>query len=200
MSGSEVLPWVALRRGRPRNPTGKTKGAGDLGMLEAAGKKYGRVLIWDLEGTAGGVPQLEVYRRFEGRGLWVEGGARTLGTLVDVLVAGAEVAVINGRRMGGFEVLSEANELTGQLAFCVEEGPDVKRGGGDPQREPSDLFREAREAGIERGVYLHYPLLRERPSWIEGLEDMELYVGPVRVAGGQPQVEGRVVANLYELV
>lgn len=169
-------------------------------MLQDAGKKYGRVLIWDLEGTAGGVPQLEVYRRFEGRGLWVESGARNLGTLVDVLVAGAEVAVINGRRMGGSEVLSEASELTGQLAFCVEEGPDLKGGGGDPPREPSDLFREAREAGIERGVYLHYPLLRKRPSWIEELEDMELYVGPVRVAGGQPQVEGRVVANLYELV
>ncbi len=169
-------------------------------MLRDAGKKYGGVLIWDLQGTAGGVPQLEVYRRFEGEGLWVESGARTLGTLVDVLVAGAEVAVINARRMGGPKVLSEASELTGQLAFCVEEGSDVKGRGGDPQREPSDLFREAREAGIERGVYLHYPLLSERPSWIEEVEDMELYVGPVRVSGGQPQVEGRVVANLYELV
>lgn len=200
MAVSDVLPWVALRWGRPRDPTGKTKGAGDLEMLRAAGKKYGRVLVWDLEGVAGGDPQLEIYRRLEGKGLWVEGGARTVGTLVDILVAGAEVAVINGRRMGGSEVLAEANQLTGQLAFCVEEGSDLKPGGKELDREPFDLFLEARRLGIERGVYLRYPLLREPPPWIEELEDIELYAGPVPVVGGQPQVEGRVVANLYELV
>lgn len=200
MVASEVLPWVALRWGRPRDPTGEAKGAGDLKMIRAAEKAYGRILVWDLEGIAGGAPQLDVYRRFEGKGLWVEGGARSLGTLVDVLVAGAEVAVINGRRMGGLDVLTEANQLTGQLAFCVEEGPGVHPGRLDVRREPADLFREARRAGIERGVYLHYPYLEAVPSWVEALEDMELYAGPVPVRGGEPQAEGRVIVNLYGLV
>jgi hypothetical protein len=200
VTASDILPWVALRWGRARDPAATAKGAGDLKMLRDAGEKYGRLLVWDLEAVAGGDPQLEIYRRLEGKGLWVEGAAHTLGTLVDVLVAGAEVAVINGRRMRGFEVLTEANQLTGQLAYCVEEGPDLKTSPADPAREPADLFRDARRAGIERGVYLRYPLLHELPPWVEEVEDMELYAGPVPVRGGQPQVDGRVVANLYELV
>lgn len=169
-------------------------------MIRTAEKEYGRVLIWDLEGLAGGDPQLEVYRRFEGKGLWVEGGARSIGTLVDILVAGADVAVINARRMGGLDVLAEASQLTGQLAFCVEEGPASRPGGTDARHPPSDLFQEARDAGIERGVYLHHPVLPEVPSWVDALEGMELYAGPVPLKAGEPQTEGRVVANFYELV
>ncbi|MDX1534188.1 MAG: hypothetical protein R3291_01030 [Thermoplasmata archaeon] len=198
MPASNVLPWVALRWGRPRDPAEKTKGPGDLHMLRAAGKEHGRVLVWDLEAMAGGDPQLEVYRRHEGKGLWVDSAARNLGTLVDVLVAGAEVAVINASRMRRPDVLAEANQLTGQLAYCVEQGPAAPT--QDDPSDPLGLFQEALEVGIERGVYLRYPQLHDVPTWVEKLEEMELYVGPVPVVAGVPQVEGRVIANLYEMI
>lgn len=161
---------------------------------------YGRLLIWDLEGRWGGGPQLEVYRRFEGKGLWVEGGARTIGTLVDILVAGAEVAVIDGRQLGGPDVLAEASKLTGQLAFCLEEGPGPSPRPPAKPETVADLFRGAEAAGIDRGLYLHHPVLREIPAWVSEVEGMEIYAGPVTVSAGHPQIEGRVVANLYELI
>ncbi|MFQ5553264.1 MAG: hypothetical protein ACE5EW_06060 [Thermoplasmata archaeon] len=201
MAPSEILPWAALRWGRPRDPAGNRKGvARSDEMFQAALKKYSRLLVWDLEGIRGGDPQLEVYRRFEGKGLWVDGGARNVGTLVDVLVAGADVAVINGRRMGGHEVIAEASRLTGQLAFCLEEGPGLRPVQEDGRKTPSALFREAQSAGVERGLYLHHPILHEVPAWVADVEGLELYAGPVPVSAGEPQAEGRVVANLFELI
>jgi hypothetical protein len=197
----EVLPWVALRWGRPRDPAGSRKDPRKRDeMFRAALKDYGRLLVWDLEGRRGGDPQLEVYRRFEGKGLWVEGGARNIGTLVDILVAGAEVAIINGRQLGGPDVLAEASKLTGQLAFCLEEGPGLSPQPSASPETLADLFRGAHAAGIDRGLYLHHPVLREVPAWVSEIEGMEIYAGPVPVSGGRPQIEGQVVANLYELV
>ncbi|MFQ6012090.1 MAG: hypothetical protein ACE5LS_00375 [Thermoplasmata archaeon] len=201
MAASEVLPWVALRRGRPLDPRGEGRAAADPDALfRAALKEHGRLLVWDLDGIEGHRPQLDVYRRFEGKGLWVEGGARTVGTLVDILVAGADVAVINRRRMQRIDLLAEATQLTPQLAVCLEEGPGVPPVRADPSNSPADLFSEAYRAGIERGVYLHHAGLQEIPTWVDVLEGMELYAGPVPVSDRQIGTEGRVVANLYELV
>lgn len=170
-------------------------------LLNAGLKAHGRCLMWDLDGIRGGTPQLDLYRRFEGRGLWVDAGARNVDTLVDILVAGADVAVINQRRMGRLEEYTEASQLSGQLAICVEEGVAAK--GANPQRHdarPSDLFREAQRGGIERGVYLNHKGLGQVPTWVSELEGMELYAGPVPIYDGRPRSAGRVVADLFELV
>lgn len=197
-----MLPWVAVRGGRPRSLVGEGSPESDLDEVLRAGlKAYGRLLLWDLNGIERGDPQLEIYRRFEGKGLWVDAGARTLGTLVDVLVAGAEIAVVHQRRMGDVSQLAEAQKLTPQLALCVEETPELAETASDtPLTAPVDLFRGAFEAGIERGVYLKPEGLHEVPSWVSSLEGMELYAGPVSTPGGEPQAEGRVIADLLELV
>lgn len=193
MEPPEVLPWVAVQGGRAVSPTGLSPDSADFQETVGRGlREHGALLLWDLEGRDRGKPRLDLYRRFEGRGLWAEAGIRHVDTLIDVLVAGADVAVLNLRYLWRLSDLLEAGELTDQVALCIEEDEGLLAlDRGLRSRRPDDLFREAMEAGVERGVYLRHGGLRERPAWASGLEGIQLYVGPV--PPGSPGIAGRVV-------
>jgi hypothetical protein len=193
---------MAVRGSRPLSPTGVPGREADAEELIAkALKEYGRLLLWDVDAMERGKPQLDLYRRFEGKGLWVEAGLTHLDALIDVIVAGADVAVLNVRTLPDLGILREAGTMTERLAFCVEERAEVlardRRLRGLRAR---DLFREALRAGIPRGIYLRHSGVREQPEWIEAVEGLELYVGPFKHGGGGQDTVGRVVVDMYELV
>lgn len=178
---SEFLPWVAVRAGRALSPTGQPGGEGEAeSVVRAALKAHEALLVWDLDGMERGRPRLDLYRRFEGRGLWVDAGVRDLETLIDVLVGGAEVAVLNLRYLARPRDLGETGTLTEKAALCVEEDREVlARDRSLRKRAARDLFRRATEVGIRRGVYLRYGGLGAPPPWADDLKELDLYAGPV---------------------
>ncbi len=124
-----------------------------------------------------------------------------MGGLIDVLVAGAEIAVLNLKTFANLEELRAAGEMTEKLAVCVEEteGPLTR----DPRSRnlrPADLFRKALQAGIDKGVYLRGTGLSEAPEWIDALEGLELYTGPAKLAKVEDQARWRPIVDAYELV
>ncbi|MFQ5838028.1 MAG: hypothetical protein ACE5HJ_04520 [Thermoplasmata archaeon] len=202
MASPEVLPWIAVRSGMPLSPTGISADNSDLGDLIAlASKEHGRLLFWDVDGMERGKPQLPLYRQFEGKGLWIDAGVRNMDALIDVLVAGGEVAVLNMKTLPRLEDLSEAGRMTEKLALCVEEGEEVLVWDRNLRGlRPFDLFKAALQAGIKRGVYLRHRGLQGIPEWAETLEDMEFFAGPRRPTHkGRDQPKGAVV-DLYELI
>lgn len=145
---------------------------------------------------------MELYRRFEGKGLWVDGGIESIDGFIDVIVAGAEVAVLNFRTLPSLDVLREAGKMTEKLAICVEEGEAVlTRDRRFRDMKPEDLFREALDAGVTKGVYLHDLGLREAPAWIETLGGMTLFAGPTMSSGSQKdELKWGTVVDVYELI
>ncbi len=198
----EVLPWLAMRAGRPLSPTGLRSGGPDLvEMVTKPLKDHKRLLLWDVDGIDREKPRLEFYRRFEGKGLWVDGGIRNLDGVIDVLVAGAEVAVLDMATFPSLEDLEAAGELTDKLAVCVREGETSGRERRLLNLRPIDIFREALRSGISRGVYLHSSSLRQVPEWVHSLEEMELFVGPAKPPGaGDESRPRRFVVDAYELI
>lgn len=196
MSSTGVLPWLAVREGRAVSPTGLEREGDAREVIGQALRDREALLLWDLDGMERGKPELDLYRRFEGRGLWVDAGVRNLDTLIDVLVAGAEVAVLNLRYLRRRGDLTEAGWVTEDAALCIEEDQGLLA--LDPalrRRRPLRVFQEAREAGIRRGVYLRHGGLPHRPDWTASLEGLEVFAGPAAGADGT----GGVVVDLWRL-
>ncbi len=199
----EVLPWLAMRGGKPLSPTGLPGEAPPLSELIADTlKRHRKLLLWDVDGIERGRPQLELYRRFEGRGLWVDAGVDNLEGFIDVIVAGAEVAVLNLRTLTKMAYLQEAGKMTEKLAVCVEEGDGVvTRDRRIRYMRPQDLFREAQRSGITKGVYLRDSGLQAAPDWVETTEGISLYSGPVSSFKGLSRMPSwRAVVDVYELI
>lgn len=197
MASGQVLPWIATRDGQPLSPTGlPADGRGFEALVGEALKRFERLLLWDVDGIERGRPQLDLYRRFEGRGLWVDAGVETLDGFIDVLVAGADVGVLNLRTLPRVDDLEEAGELTEKLAVCVEEGkrPLIRDRRHRALTAP-DAFRRASQAGIRRGVYIRDTGVQEPPAWAGKLEGMDLFLGP------SPEARPwRAVVDVYELM
>lgn len=165
-------------------------------------KTYGRLLLWDIDGIERGQPNLDLYRRYEGKGLWVDEGVAGVEPMIDLLVAGADVAVLNLRTFPGLAALQEAGQMTERLALCIEEGPGPLTREVTSQRlRPADLFRQAQGAGIRRGIYLRQGPLPGAPEWATSLEEFTLFVGPLALADAPPEDAfwGGVV-DFYELM
>lgn len=203
MATPQVLPWLAARRGNPLSPTGRAADERDLrDLIAQALKRYDRLLLWDVDGIERGRPQLELYRRFEGQGLWVDSGVRSTDGFIDVLVAGADVAVLNLRTLPRLKGLEEAGTLTDKVAICVEEGDrPLIRDRKHRNLSPAAAFRRGLQAGIGRGVYIRDAGVRDPPAWAGEFREMELYLGPVESWGSDvASVPWRPVVDVYEAV
>lgn len=121
MGEFETLPRLRLRRGcavhRDGGRAGKKETADGVDRLLAT---HGHVLLADLDGIEGGTPRLDLVRRFEGDAVWVDAGVRTAEGVIDVLVAGAEKAILGTKTLAGFAELEAALELSTEIAVQVD--------------------------------------------------------------------------------
>ncbi len=203
VASRELLPWLAMRGTRPLSPMGLSTGKQELShLITTALKRYERLLLWDLDGMERGRPNLELYRRFEGKGLWVDSGVESVDSFIDVIVGGAEVAVLNLRALPSLDQLREAGGMTEKLAVCVEDGDGVlTRDRRIRHMRPQDIFREALRAGVTKGIYLREAGLPEAPDWEEALEGMTLFSGPASSFGARKdRLQWRAVVDVYELI
>jgi hypothetical protein len=168
---SAILPRLVVRKGEALSWDGVVPWRELVDSLDRALQDFGRVLVWDLEGIERNRPNLELYRRFEGESLWVDAGVRFADSVIDVLVAGAERAVVGTKTLRSLAELEEARDLTENLVPLL----DFVRGrlwAAESIRDlpPRDLLRRWREMGLDTALVLEetgdFPrsLLEEAPD------------------------------------
>jgi hypothetical protein len=144
----EILPWARIQgdrafRGRETVPLAHLWPA-----LEAALDRHGKALLWDLDGIEANRPRLDLLRPFEGMGLWVDAGVRRSETVIDVLVAGADRAVVGTKCLWDLEELENAFALTENVLLQIDyDGRVLHPGYAETPPTPESLASWIREHG-----------------------------------------------------
>ncbi len=121
MGEFQVLPRLRVRGGRAVHPDGLLDPRPDtIAVINRLLADHGRVLLWDLDGIERDQPRLDLFRPFEGDAVWLDAGIRTADSVIDVLVAGVEKAVIGTRTLRGLADLEEARDLSEDIVVQVD--------------------------------------------------------------------------------
>ncbi len=135
----------------------------------------------DLDGLEENDPQLEYIQELSrDMPLWVDSGVRKADQAIDVLVAGAQKAVLSSAYLRGPKELRRAWKLSTELLFEVEvvEGRLGRVDPGWDTTDPLDIVRVAREVGVESIVVspretdpdwsMVRTLAAGGPTWVDG--------------------------------
>lgn len=112
--------------------------------------EFEKLYLVDLDGISRNKPQLDVAREVcEEIPTFYEGGVRFANNVIDMLITGADKAVIGTATLAGFNELRDAFKLSENITFKA----DIRDGivSFDPQiagRAFLDLSRDVREIGI----------------------------------------------------
>ncbi|MCI4352976.1 MAG: HisA/HisF-related TIM barrel protein [Thermoplasmata archaeon] len=161
--------------------------------------KFRRFCVVDLEGIRRNRPQLDYLQELSRSGeLWVDAGVRTGDQMIDVLVTGAQRAVLSTAYLVGPKELKRAWRLSPEVLFAVEtEGVLVRRRGNEWDGMPvSNAVSNARSIGVvdvilrSRGSLTDWSLVnqlaQEGPLWVgDGAESgMKSRLVTAGAAGG----------------
>ncbi|MCI4355266.1 MAG: HisA/HisF-related TIM barrel protein [Thermoplasmata archaeon] len=142
---------------------------------------HGRVYVVDLDGVDQDQPQLDYLQEIaRGGDIWVDAGVRTADQAIDVLVAGAQRAVLSTAFLRSEKELHRAWRLSSDLVFEVEvrEGAVAARAPEWTGKTPAEVAASSREQGPQ-DVVLSY---RESPvDW--SVARAAAAAGPVWVSG-----------------
>lgn len=146
MEEFEVLPRLRLRGGAAVRADGTIESQPEtVTVINRLLADEGRVLLWDLDGIERNRPRLDILRRFEGDAVWVDAGVRTAESVIDVLVAGAEKAVVGTKTLRGLDDLDEARDLSDDIVVQVDIGTESRPElGGWTARRYLEWSRDAR--------------------------------------------------------
>jgi phosphoribosylformimino-5-aminoimidazole carboxamide ribonucleotide (ProFAR) isomerase len=184
------MPCVLLRHGRvcrpgPDGPVpARTASGADIDVfdvLDALAPRSRTVYLVDLDGLERNDPQLEYIQEISRETtLWVDSGVRRADQAIDILVAGADQAVLSSSYLAGPRDLRRAWRLSTDLVFEIEltdgvlapTGPDW----GTP--DPVALAAAARAAGPQTVVLsprggdpdwnLVGAVASGGPTWVDG--------------------------------
>jgi len=150
-------------------------------VIDALSPRYPRLYLADLDGLAHNNPQLEYIQELSrDMPLWVDAGPRNADGAIDIIVAGAEKAVLSSAYLEGLRELKRAWRLSTELVFEIETGSGVPAADGErwPGADPISLARAARAVGpapivlSPRGVDPDWSLVRsiagDGPTWVDG--------------------------------
>jgi hypothetical protein len=174
-------------------------------ILDQLSPNFSLLYLADLDGLEENDPQLDYIQELSREmPLWVDSGVRKADQAIDVLVAGAQRAVLSSAYLGGPKELRRAWKLSTELVFEVEtfEG---RLGAVDPSwgtTDPLEIVRAAREVGVTTVVVspretepdwnFITTLAAGGPTWVDGTFTPS--DGPrlvtARAAGGIFHIEG----------
>jgi hypothetical protein len=196
MAAPAILPRLVIRGIDALSWEGVVPWREVVEPLDTALQEFGHVLIWDLGGIERNRPNLEILKRFEGEGLWVDAGVRVADSVIDVLIAGAERAVVGTKTLRSLEEFDAARELTENLVPLL----DFARGklwAAKSFRDvpPTDLLRAWRAAGMDTALMLEETGEFPRPLLEGGPEGLSVFAGlvPKAAAGSLPPGTGAIV-------
>lgn len=93
-------------------------------VMDMLARDYPLVYLVDLDGVEEAEPQLDFLQELaRDATLWVDGGVRTAEQAIDILVTGAQRAVLSSGTLQSPRELRRAWKLSTELAFEVEVGP-----------------------------------------------------------------------------
>ena len=125
-----LMPCLMLRRGRvcrpgPDGPVPAVTSDGSafdvFNVLDALTPQYPRVYLVDLDGVEHNDPQLEYLQEISRDvPIWVDAGVRSADGAIDILVAGAEMAVLSNSYIQGPRELKRAWRLSTEIVFEIE--------------------------------------------------------------------------------
>ncbi len=184
-----LVPALLLRRGAVCVPSDSgpapalTEDGAPLDpfdVLDRLTADYPLVYVVDLDGVETGDPQLDLLQELaRDAAIWVDGGARNSDQAIDILVTGAQRAVLSSATLTSPRELRRAWKLSSEITFEVEVDPHglVASPAWDV-REPAALVRSVRELGPDhivvspREVDPDWELIRGiaagGPTWVGG--------------------------------
>ncbi len=188
-TGPALVPCLLLRKGSvclpgedgPQTAFGPDGSRLDpFDIVDRLAAEYPLIYLVDLDGVEKAEPQLDFLQELSrDASLWVDGGIRTAEQAIDILVAGAQRAVLSSALLREPRELRRAWRLSTELAFEMEIGPTglVTRedwGTSDPRT----LAASVREIGVDhlivspRGVDPDWSLVAGvasgGPTWVDG--------------------------------
>ncbi|MGI0072137.1 MAG: HisA/HisF-related TIM barrel protein [Thermoplasmata archaeon] len=159
-TGPSLAPCLLLRRGvvclpGPEGPIPARLPSGAefdvFEVLDQLSPNYPFLYLADLDGLETNDPQLEYIQELSREmPLWVDSGVRKADQAIDVLVAGADRAVLSSAYLRGPKELKRAWRLSTDLVFELET-VDGALGTVDPgwgTTDPLEIVRTARTIGL----------------------------------------------------
>ncbi len=200
--GDRLIPRLWLRRGRlcrwrgngpepVRGPGGASIDPFDV--IDEVVRQYGRLCLVDLDGIERGQPQLDYLQEFSrDLPLWVDAGVRDADQSIDVIVTGAERAIVSCAMLEGPEELERAWALTTEITFEIPIEARTAQVLSDWETDdPLALARTVRAAGPSE-IILSF--LGTPPDW--ALVQQVAALGPTWVGGDfQPTDAARATAS-----
>jgi len=148
----KIVPFIKLK-GRTLLRPAYSKG--ELSKLGSKlSNKFESVYVADLDGLEKNKPQLDVVQELcDEIPTLYEGGVRFGSNVIDLLVTGAEKAVIGTATLVSFEELRGAFKLSDNIVLKVDfRDGIVSFNPSIAGRDPLALAREAREIGVENMI------------------------------------------------
>jgi imidazole glycerol phosphate synthase subunit HisF len=185
-----LVPCLLLRKGAiclpgPEGPVQVRRKSGSefdiFDVIDRLSPTYPLLYLADLDGLEDNNPQLDYVQELSrDMPLWVDSGVRKADQAIDVLVAGAQKAVLSSAYLRGPKELRRAWKLSTELVFEVET-VEGRLGTVDPgwgTSDPLEIVRTAREVGVDSVVVspretepdwsLVRALAAGGPTWVDG--------------------------------
>jgi len=190
--GAPLVPCLMLQHGDLRLPSAngpvpaRTPEGGKFDPFDVVDRlsaEYPLIYLVDLDGVERAEPQLDFLQELSRDAtLWVDGGIRNADQAIDILVTGAQRAVLSSATLRGPRELRRAWRLSTELVFEVELDTQGLVAPGDwGTTEPVDLVRSVREVGVDhvvispREIEPDWALVRAiaagGPTWVDGSFD-----------------------------
>ena len=184
------MPCMMLRKGQvclpgergpevAHTPTGAPYDPFDV--VDLVRGQYAQLFLVDLDGIERGDPQLAYLQELSRDiSLWVDAGVPSADAAIDILVAGADRAVLSTAYLRGPAEIRRAWKLSTDWVFEVEFSPGgaLVASTAWPTRDPAELVAAVREVGVrevvvsprESGVdwALVAGLAAHGPTWVDG--------------------------------
>jgi hypothetical protein len=153
-------------------------------ILDELSPRYPFVYLADLDGIEENNPQVEYVQELSREmPMWVDAGVRRAEGAIDILVAGAQKAVLSSAYLNGPRELRRAWKLSSELVFELEvvgtHAEEVAPSWGS--QDPLEIVRVAREVGIDRVVVSPHEtdpdwslvggIAKGGPTWVDGTFD-----------------------------
>ncbi len=189
-AGPNLIPCLLLRKGQvclpgPDGPLPARRNDGRafdiFDVIDALTPSYSLLYLADLDGLERNDPQLEYIQELSRDiPLWVDSGVRRADQAIDVIVAGAQRAVLSSAYVRGPRELRRAWRLSTDLVFELEtqEGGTVSADAAWGMNDPMEIVGAARAVGYDAVVVsprgsdpdwrLVGAIAAGGPTWVDG--------------------------------
>lgn len=127
-----------------------------IAFLEELVRRKGEIVyINDINGMENNSPQYTVLKKLVGIAeLWVDSGSRSGDTLIDIIFAGAQRAVLSTKTMGDLDDIDAALDVSDGIILCIDydrsilaKNPDISK------MTPRKLADCVKKAGLEDIIF-----------------------------------------------